>query len=515
WLVSRWHVRMPRIGAPSRSSDNGLRRVIMSASTTVVRGIQITGGEVTRVTRHDSLVHQAIGPSVTIQVVSRDTLVSGGSATLRLEGTDYAATGDASGRIRLSPVLAGRYRARVSTPLMDSLGMPPVIRDVETRDGTHVDSLNLPSPRDVLLAACPRDSVGNGEGMLHGDVRDQRDRPLRSAAVTVTWQGNFSAIGTRDGGQLSYSEKTLGALTQDDGHWRVCGVPRETALAVRVVTDSGSDLQRVRLAADREFAAVDLVVHLVVPTLNREARTAIGERPPARALVEIAVVALGGSPLPDATVEIVGEGQTRTVVTGPRGRALVPDVAPGLLVVRAKHVGFKPGQLAVTVEAGRNTVPIILSVVSSPTLDTVRVVGDQRLSGLRRLDEFETRRINHTATVTFTRDDIIRRNPVDAWQMLTAVASVRIVDSAGVTAESTRSNNVNPDLSVSKCYMTIMVDGMIMNRNPRQQAFDLRLLPKPEEIHGIEVFAGPASIPVQYAGSGDDKWCGMIAIWTR
>jgi outer membrane receptor for ferrienterochelin and colicin len=56
---------------------------------------------------------------------------------------------------------------------------------------------------------------------------------------------------------------------------------------------------------------------------------------------------------------------------------------------------------------------------------------------------------------------------------------------------------------------------MIMNHDPHQQAFDLRLLPKLEEIHRIEVFAGPASIPVQYGGSGDDKWCGMIAIWTR
>jgi hypothetical protein len=41
------------------------------------------------------------------------------------------------------------------------------------------------------------------------------------------------------------------------------------------------------------------------------------------------------------------------------------------------------------------------------------------------------------------------------------------------------------------------------------------LLPKPEEIHGIEVFAGPASIPLQYSGIGKDKWCGLIAIWTR
>ena len=40
-------------------------------------------------------------------------------------------------------------------------------------------------------------------------------------------------------------------------------------------------------------------------------------------------------------------------------------------------------------------------------------------------------------------------------------------------------------------------------------------LPPPDQIHGIEVFAGPASIPPQYNGAANDKMCGLIAIWTR
>jgi hypothetical protein len=513
WLVSRWHVRMPVVGTASRSSDNGLRRVVMSASPAVVRGIQITGGEVTRVTRHDSLVHQAGGPAIVLQVVSHDSLVPARAATMTLEGTDYSAIADSSGRIRLTPVLAGRYRARVSTPLMDSLAMPPVMRDVETREDAHADSLNLPLSRDALLAACPKDSVRNGEGMLYGSVRDEGARAQQGAAVTVTWQGDFHAVETTASTNLGYTAKTLGTLSDGTGYWRVCGVPRATPLVVHVATDSGSDVRKIRLEPNREFAAVDLVVHQVTPIAAREASIAAG-LVRARSLVEIAVMELGGGPLADATIEIVGDGRTRTVITGPRGRALIPDIAPGLLVVRAKHVGFKQGQLAVTVEPGRNTIPIVLSTASMPTLDTVRVVGDQALHGMRRNDEFDTRRLNHSATASFTREDIIKRNPVDVWQMLTAVPSIRIVDSAGVTVESTRSLNVNPDMSVSKCYLTVMVDGLVMNAAP-QQAFDLRLLPKPEEIHGVEVFAGPSSIPAQYNGAGNNKWCGLIAVWTR
>jgi hypothetical protein len=312
---------------------------------------------------------------------------------------------------------------------------------------------------------------------------------------------------------LGYTEKTLGTLSDGTGYWRVCGVPRETPLVVHVATDSGSDLRTVRLEGAREFAAVDLIVRHTTPAASREAQVAAGLTRP-RALIEIAVTELGGGPLPDATVEILGDGRTRTVITGPRGRALVPDIAPGLLVVRAKHVGFKQGQLAVTVEPGRNTIPIVLSTVSMPTLDTVRVVGDQALHGMRRNDEFDTRWLNHSATASFTRDDIHKRNPVDVWQMLTAVPSIRIVDSAGVTAESTRSNKTHPDGTVSKCYLKVMVDGMTMNSGS-DEAFDLRLLPKPDEIHGVEVFAGAASIPLQYGGTGADKWCGLIAVWTR
>ena len=31
-------------------------------------------------------------------------------------------------------------------------------------------------------------------------------------------------------------------------------------------------------------------------------------------------------------------------------------------------------------------------------------------------------------------------------------------------------------------------------------AYDLKQLPPPDEIHGIEIFAGGASVPARYAG---------------
>ena len=513
WLVSRWHLRMPVVGPREVSSEGGARRVVVAASNLALRGVQVTGGEVTSVSRRDSIMYRATGPHIAVQVMARDTIVGAAGARLILEGTDYTADADSAGRIRLDPVLPGRYRTRLSTPLMDSLGLPPIIRELESRDDARADTIPLVPARDILRAVCPADSVRHGEGMLRGRVRDERARPIEAAAVTATWQDDFQFVDARDGQRLGLTERTIGALTDGVGQWRLCGVPRERVIAVHVSTDSGSDARRARLEPEQDFMAVDLVVHRNVPMAIRQGNAALGEPPAPSALVEVVVNELGAGPLADTKLEIVSRGRTRIVATGPSGRALIPQIAPGQLVVRAKHIGYAPGQFAVSVESGRNTVPIILSRNAPPTLDTVRVIGNQRVVGLRRNDEFETRRINHLATVSITRDDIVKRNPTSLWQMLTGVPSILVVDSNAVTVRSTRSDAITPDLKRIPCYLSIMVDGVI--RNPDGAPFDLRMLPAPDEVHGVEVFAGASSIPLQYGGTGNGKWCGMIAIWTR
>jgi hypothetical protein len=124
WVITRWSVRMPQLAVAPRVSNDGLRRSVMMGRTPIViRAVQVAGGEVTRVTRGDSLLYEGTGPHVDAQVVSTDTSLGVAGATLSLEGTDYIGRADAAGRIHLSPVLGGRYRVRFH-PLMDSLGVP-------------------------------------------------------------------------------------------------------------------------------------------------------------------------------------------------------------------------------------------------------------------------------------------------------------------------------------------------------------------------------------------------------
>jgi carboxypeptidase family protein len=377
WLVNRWSIRMPNLAMPQKSNE-GFRRTIKLSTTPELRGMQVTGGEVTRLMRGDSVLYQLAGAQIAVQLLERDTIMRAANARLTLDGTDYAAAADASGHIEIWPVLAGRYHARIRTPLMDSLGMSPLEQDVEARADLHVDTLRLPA---------------------------------------------------------------------------------------------------------------------------------------APSFVQFEVVDPNGEALGDVTLEAQSpSGSTQTVVTPANGHIALREAAPGRMVLRARRIGYQPGEVTVTVAPGRNDVTVILSELTPPELDTVRVVASARVAA--RLQGFEERRAKKVATVSITREDILRRNPTEAWQMLANVPSLRIVENDTVVAAASPRAMLS-SFKNDVCYVAIAVDGVVKNPSRPNSAVDLRELPRPEDIHGIEFFAGPSSIPVQFNSQAKGTWCGLIAIWTR
>ena len=505
WLVNRWAVRMPQIGTRPRISADGMRKTVMSSAPTYLRAVQVTGGEVTSASRADTVVYRATGPSIVVQLTSTSLEMSGAGAVLTLEGTDYRATADSLGRIRLSPVLAGQYRARIQTTLMGRVGMPAIERDVTTRADARVDSIALPLAREVVAKVCPRDSIADGQGMLHGQVRDERAHPVAGVTVTASWKDNFSVVEMGSNVSASYGAKKLLARSNPSGFWRVCGVPMDTPLTVIAASDSTFDMQKGRLE-NQSFAAIDLVLHrreIVGGVIDSTTRRAT------RASVEIVVTDEHGAALPDVTLD-VSAGGAHTMVTGSTGRATVGDIRPGLVTVFARRIGFKPGQVSALVETGRVELAVRLSATGIPMLDTQRVIGARVASP--RFTEFEARRQLGQATAAFTRDDIIKRNPVDAWQMLNNVPSLKVIQTGPkVTVESAR-GFILKDQKLVPCYLMIIVDGIVLN--PREDSdVNLSDLPRPDEIYGIEVFAGPASIPPQYAAL--HARCGIVSILRR
>jgi hypothetical protein len=243
------------------------------------------------------------------------------------------------------------------------------------------------------------------------------------------------------------------------------------------------------------------------------------------AIVRGSVTVLGkGSQLAGVTVVAADSNDVRTTTrTDSVGVFRMRVRAPGRYQLAILQVGQMPtiGPMIEVIPEDTIDAKLQIPVVASDTareLNEVRVVGD-RTTSLPRYSEFEQRRMRGGATRSITQSEIEKRNPISTWQMLTNLPSLKIAQLGGtVIARSMRVENARL-LSDKPCYLRVMVDGTLIQENSRDDggisATDLSQLPAPAEIHGIEVFAGPASIPPQYGGTGTNKWCGLIAIWTK
>ena len=97
--------------------------------------------------------------------------------------------------------------------------------------------------------------------------------------------------------------------------------------------------------------------------------------------------------------------------------------------------------------------------------------------------------------------------------MLTQVQGVTVTDRDNMVVATSRRGIVTSSGN-DPCFLRIIVDGVALNASSGG-GVDLRQLPPPDQVHSIEVFSGAASIPIQYGGTGQGKFCGLIAIWTR
>jgi hypothetical protein len=97
--------------------------------------------------------------------------------------------------------------------------------------------------------------------------------------------------------------------------------------------------------------------------------------------------------------------------------------------------------------------------------------------------------------------------------LLRRVSSIKIADSLGVLMAVSRRmqkpiiRNKEPDLA--NCPLQVAVDGQL-----KEWGYAVNTI-APSEIHGIEIYPGPATIPAEYASMRRDANCGLILIWTR
>ncbi len=235
-------------------------------------------------------------------------------------------------------------------------------------------------------------------------------------------------------------------------------------------------------------------------------------RQPDASLV-VRVLGVDSAAITDAEV-VVGRDDTHGAATrsDEGGIARFPAVPVGMQWLSVRRLGLAPQRVRVRLAGGENRYTVRLEPTAL-SLVGVRVVGDVPFSA--RLDDFERRRLAGTASAVVTREQIDRLGPITLSRVLRGMAGLRIGDSLGsVVVISTR--GAKPTLTAGRnqfalvqCVMRVAVDGVLM---PPFANLDQIV---PRDVHGVEVYFGPARLPPELAGLRTDSWCGMVAVWTR
>jgi len=205
------------------------------------------------------------------------------------------------------------------------------------------------------------------------------------------------------------------------------------------------------------------------------------------------------APVPDVRVSVLG--QLGEGVTDARGRFLYASPHGGQVAFVLRRLGYLPGTLMVDVGAA-DTARVTFALTVAPQTLAAVSIRDTMTSTSPFLAGFERRaRIRSGSTTYITRQEIANAHASRVTDLLRRTTSLSVVDSGDVQLVTSR--------RLARCPLQLAVDGEL-----RYGGSQVNWL-APEEIYGIEVFPGPATVPAEYATMRGTTKCGLIMIWTR
>lgn len=577
FIVRRWSLRMPRI-ARERIRVEGYSRQDYELDH-----YDEQGGVVEQITTSAGRIlydfERASVAGVVWDSVRAEPM---DSVRVELRGTDQADVTDAQGRFRIPGVDEGRYVVELADPPSLVAGDMSVQRDVRATPG-EIARVRLATPGPGTLAAelCP--DAGDGRTVVAGRVVGADDgAPVADGRVAAAWpspttdgQADAEAAG-RDGDAAGgaaprYVQREVD--TDEEGRYRICGVPAGADVAVRAVA-GGSVAEPVRLStAERDVVTRELAVSPVSEVerlaerireqgvggddgggdavIRGEVRSADDERP-----LESAEVLLGGE---------------RRAVTDSAGRFEVAGVPAGTHDVRVRYLGRASRESPVRV-TGRDTVlsTFVLGTDPVPLPElTVRVEGAEVTGKLAGFHRRKGRGVGHF----LTREDLEEAPGAGLSGALESVPGVRVVPCSGggggcrtVRATGSRSQRLQtmtpgsgreersgfggmggeedgrgdegggarsglvdsiPDTDTiarsQSCEVVYYLDGAPLP-NVRSAAetpagvdpagFSLDRIAK-DDVEAVEVYTRSAHIPARFGNVGPGCVAAVVAIWTR
>ena len=206
-----------------------------------------------------------------------------------------------------------------------------------------------------------------------------------------------------------------------------------------------------------------------------------------------------GNPLYGATALV--SGTSLSAVTDERGEFRIAGVAPGMIELRARRLGFVPAvrQARVTNQRGQR---FELRMTPLPTMLAPVVVQTPLVEYRGRLAGYYARLHRHSGGQFITRDMLERKQ----YNSLSQVLS----EAPGVSGYRLRNGGGVVRMRGQSCRPLVWLDGVPM---PAGEV-DLDAFPV-STIHGVELYLGGTTAPMDYTGQRGLSNCGTILLWSR
>jgi hypothetical protein len=413
-------------------------------------------------TVHDSLARAPLA-GATVQIVATDSTLRFARATLS----------DSLGRYTIADVPDGTYKLGFFHPMLDSLGLDPIIREVRVgRVRSETADLAIPAPQRVRDAIC-----GSQGGVIVGVIRDARtSEPVFGATVTAEWfelDISKNSIGTRRSG--------IAEKTRDNGWFALCYVPSPGTMTLQAARGADStDVVEVSMP-DAGFLRGDLYIG-----------SGSGLR------MRGAIVSMDGTrPVPEAQVSLTGAQAERT---NERGEWATENATPGTRMIEVRAVGYFPERRAVNVVEGAPALRVSLFTMRA-MLDTIRVTATRLSPNMKGFEERRRSGMGRYVDAEF----IARRRPNRVSDVLRFVPGLYVYQQSLNTSLQMRGN------FGERCVPAVYVDGHFMRSFTGD---DLDSFVNPDDIAGIEVYHEP-TVPPQFSMGLAGDACGSIVVWTR
>ncbi|HLA89620.1 MAG TPA: carboxypeptidase regulatory-like domain-containing protein [Gemmatimonadaceae bacterium] len=218
-----------------------------------------------------------------------------------------------------------------------------------------------------------------------------------------------------------------------------------------------------------------------------------------------------GQPVVGAAVVDLTSGTT--VVTSATGTVSLAHLAAGTTILQVRKIGYESRM--VTVSASDTvSVTVVLRPFGQPL---PKIVTSAPAPVSPRLAAFEENRVRGFGHF-ITREQLVRMEGHLTSDVLRTIPGPRLIQNRRQPSEwyvaSTR-----PNLSLLRngpggtCYAAVIVDGIFVYQGADgEPPFNINSIP-PDQIAGIEYYAGGATMPVRYNSTRNA--CGLVVIWTR